>query len=124
MENDHTLSSAVENFENWLIQNKYRYNCLFNVSELSDSYIKEALNYADVIVFQTTGLTETANRVYELVVAMPYKEVIIECYINEPNFIIKPKETKHDVYVLNSFDENSDEWELYKLRKNKTIYQS
>lgn len=122
LENDNGLYNSVGNFETWLVENKIRYNALFDVSNLSMDYIKGQIEWANIIVFETTWTYEVARNIENFLTAYKDKKIIMECYIHEPSWWRKPKGVIHDMYVLQSSGNDMDDWNLDKLRVNKATW--
>lgn len=128
LENDNSLTDAVGNFEIWLRHNKIQYNGLFSINDLAKleggfEYIKQQIDWYDVIAFQTTWTYEVSRVIEKYLRALKNKKIIIECYIYEPSWFYKPKGIRHDMYALASNDEKMDEWEFKKLRLKKAVWE-
>lgn len=123
LENDNRLHGPVGNLEIWLIENKIKYNSLFNVSDLSMEYIKGQIAYADIIAFETTWTYEVSKNIEKFLTLSKDKKIIVECYICDPSWYYKPKGVVHDMYVLDSYGDEMDNWELKKLRINKATWE-
>ena len=123
LENDNQLHGPVGNFEFWLIENKIKYNALYSVNDLSLEYIKGQIDYADVIAFETTWTYEVSRNIETFLTASKSKKIIVECYTNEPSWWVKPKGVVHDMYALNSYGDDMDEFEFKKLRLKKATYE-
>jgi len=129
LERDCSLSSVVRAFEKWLIENKIHYNVLYDVGNLSLSYIEDQLRYGpwNFIAFQSTWTTDVTQKMYTAFKNMEMQYSIVECYINEPHFYYTPKSiANHVVYVLTHCgicSDDSSDFELIKLRKRKSIWE-
>lgn len=124
LENDYGLFDTAGNFEKWLRENKVQYNALFNLSELDNlKYIKDMINYFDVIAFETTWTYEISQQIKAHVAQMKTKKIIVECYTSKPTWSFQPKGVIHDVYVLDSFSSDMDDWKFKKLRLTKGIWE-
>lgn len=123
IENDFTMHNSVGNFWRWCIENKIEYNCLFNVSKLPLEYTTEQLKWFDVIAFQTQWVYEVSHKLHEIVSNMKDKKIVVECYIGDPTWYVKPK-VVHDVYILKSHGDDMDDWKFRKLRLKKAIWES
>lgn len=122
LENDYTMHDSVGNFWLWCRENKIEHNCLYNVGKLPVDYILEQLDWFDVIAFQTQWVSEKSHLLKEAISKLKDKKIVVECYISQPTWFYKPK-VVHDVYVLDSHDEDMNEWGLKKLRINKPIWE-
>ena len=122
LENGQSHQNCDGNLEIWLIENKIRYNSLYNISKLPLEYVKNQIEYYDIIAFQTTWTYEISKTLEEYISKLENRKVIVECYINEPSWNYKPK-VIHDVYILNSFGDDMDDWTFDKLRTNKPYWE-
>lgn len=115
LENDNGLYNGLDTLENILIENKIKYNCLFDLTSLSKEYIINQIHLYDAIVFQTTWTYDISKELYKFLESLKDEKIIIEHYINEPSWYYKPK-VVHDVYIC-KIDDNFDEdwWSFYKL---------
>ena len=117
IENDNGLYNGLDIIEETLIENKIKYNCLFDVSSLPVEYIKKQIECADVIIFQTTWTYEVSKQIHDFIASIKNdNKIIIENYINEPSWYYKP-DVIHDVFICKTPIETWEdmEWEFYKL---------
>lgn len=126
LENQNTLGdTAAENFRIWCVENKIRHNALYNISDINFDYLKSAIEWADIIVFETTGTYEIVGKLREFILSIKDRpKKIIECYIHEPKFKGLPKEAIHKMWVLNSYDDDMLNWQLSKLSKTKMYWET
>ena len=122
LENDFTMHNSIGNFWLWCKENKIEYNCLYNVRKLPIEYTLEQVDWFNVIAFQSQWVYEESFKLKEAIAGMKDKKTVVECYISEPTWYYKPKNVVHDVFVLDSHDDDMDEWKLNKLRLNKAIW--
>ena len=122
LENDFTMHNSIGNFWLWCRENKIEYNCLYNVRKLPIEYTLEQIEWFDTIAFQSQWVYEETFKLKEAISKMKDKRTVVECYISDPTWFYKPKGIVHDVFVLDSHDEDMDEWKLDKLRLNKAIW--
>jgi len=115
LENDFTMHNAVGNFYDWCKLTNTEHNCLFNIGKLPLQYILEQIDWFDIISFQTTWTYKISHVLEEEIKKLKSKKIVIECYTNEPSYYRKPKGIKHDLYTLNSYGDDMDNWELKKL---------
>ena len=123
LENDNGLFDSAGSFEIWLIENKIKYNVLYNVSELPLEYIKGQIECADVIAFETTWTYKISKDIKEFLISYKRKKLVVECYIDKPTWCRKPVGVIHDMYVLGSYGDDMDEWYFKKLRINKGTWE-
>jgi len=124
LENSNSLHVGVGNFEIWLRENKMEFNALFDVGSLSMDYIKGQIEYFDVIAFQTTWTYEVSRNISEFLKKSKDKKIIVEsCIGKDPTWFYKPKGVVHDMYMLQPFSEDMDDWEFKKLRLNKATWE-
>lgn len=118
IEGDMSLSYSAEEFEKWLIENKIKYNCLFNIEDLSLDYIEQMIYWYDVIVYQTQWATDRSHEIRNLIAKCTRKKLIIECIIgSEASYYVRPKGVIHTMYSLYSWENQPpDEWELHKVK--------
>lgn len=117
LEGDCSLNNSIGNFENWCIDNKIKYNVLYNIRQLPLSYIMDQIAGYDIIAFETTWTYKIAHDIQDALIKSPYNLKIIECFIGKPSWYRKPKKVKHDLYTLFSFEENVSDWKLNKLKR-------
>lgn len=119
LENDSTLSDSIEHFYLWCVENKIQVNILYRVSELPIEYIKEEINWADMIAYMSTYTYEIVDNLIALVKSFKDPKRIIECYIDKPGFRCLPKDAKqHQMWALHSFHPVLSEWKLDKLTQH------
>jgi len=123
LENDNGLYNGLEAFEAILKQNKIKYKCLFEVSEMPLEKIIKAIGSFDAIIFQTQWVYPVSKKLYEYMAALQEKKIVIECFINEPTWYYKP-DVVHDVYIY-AYQDLQELWEgnghkFYKL--SETAY--
>lgn len=118
IENDMGLYNGLDKVEELLIENKIKYNCLFDVSSLPLEYVKKQIEWSNVIIFQTTWTYEVSKQIHDFIASIKNdNKIIIEHYVNEPSWYYKP-DVAHDVYIcrtpLRDLDD-IDDWEFYLL---------
>lgn len=75
---------------------------MFDLSEKPLSEIAKAINECDVIVFQTTWLSDVSKKLFDYISSLPTKKIIVEVYIFEPTWYYASQHgSKHDVYIYN-----------------------
>lgn len=115
LENDTGLYNGLDTLENILIENKIKYNCLFDLTSVSKEYILRQIEMFDVIVFQTTWTYEISNELYEFLKTSKDPKIIIEHYIGDPSWYYKP-DVIHDVFICKmNEDYDEEDWSFYKL---------
>mgnify|MGYP000309568923 CR=1 FL=1 len=104
LENGDELDYSAEFFENWLIENKIQYNCLFDIKSLPMAYIINQINEFDVIIFQTTWTYERSFEIKQLLTEdslITRKKIVIESMMSfDPSWYEIPHGVKHDMYFL------------------------
>lgn len=132
LENDDGLCLDLNHIETYLQVNKVDTIALCNLSEVSFDKILEAINNADVIIFQTTWVTEMSTKLSDYIYQLKDKKHIIEVYIDKPTWYYKPRRIPHDVYVMQAngwmFDPMYEDdpvgyWKFYKLRLHKPFWE-
>jgi hypothetical protein len=120
IENDWDLHRELKLLEDILIDNKIKYHTMFNLSEIPIKAILEVISMADIIVWQSTYVTEISRSLLKLIDNYPNK-IFIECPINEPLFYYK-HDIVPDFYTLDIYEDNDHYWKLNKL-SDKPIWE-
>ena len=116
LENDNSLYETIGNLEDWLIESKIRYNALFDIESLSLDYIMKRIEWSDIICFETQWVYPKSFEIKDAVSKMKQKKTIVEVYVDQPTWRMKPKEFIHDVYTISTYGEDMDEWNFEKLK--------
>lgn len=123
LENGNCLDSCAENLKRILINEKISHNCLYDISDLPWDYIKNQIDWHNVIAFQTTGTYEITHTIRDYLFQIKEKKTIIQCYIGEPMFYYQPEGLIHDIWVLQSWNDDMNDWEYCKkLHPTKAIW--
>lgn len=118
LENDYGLHNSVGEFYKWTVENKIRTHALFNISALPFEYIEGMIDWYDLIVFETQWVYEISERLKKHISELKSKKTILECYTGQPTWSQKP-DVIHDVYILNSGNDDMKYWKLHQLKKDK-----
>lgn len=126
LENSDSLHSdgAANNLRDFLIENKIRHNVVGYLEELTQKHlinvVKKGLNC--VLAFETTGLSNRFHEVKDIIIKLSnegYRFTLIECVIDKAVVCRIPKEANDnlELYSLECFDEDIEDWELTKRTK-------
>jgi ribosomal protein L7Ae-like RNA K-turn-binding protein len=126
IENDCSLSNAVGNLEKFCVEHKIKYHTIFRVSKLNKKEFIDILNMHDAIIWESTYTSKKTHEIIDLLLsdevsdyACGYnqKVLLLECYGYEPFWWYKPK-TNKNVYILNSYNKDINNWEFYELNND------
>lgn len=115
LENDWDLYRELKVIEDCLIENKIKYHTIFNIDKVSVKGILEVVDFADVIIWQSTYVSEKSRDLLKMI--NNYKDkVFVEVQLNEPMAFFKGSLIP-DVYILNGFDDDDFDnmWTFHKL---------
>jgi hypothetical protein len=124
VENSNCLPDVAENLEKMLIKNNIGYQCLFNVQDIGLENTLNICKNIDIIIFHTTWIYSVSKELknnFMMMKGKTLKKTFIELYVNEPTFTCKP-DIIHDLYILNTYFRPIEEWDFYKLRRNKSYW--
>lgn len=116
IENDLGLYDNVEILENFLIENKLKYRTILNASKQSFECLSEIINMHDVIIWQSTYLSETSIELVGCINSDLFtSKTLIELPLHKRSIFGKrTNKTKHKVYTLD-VSEYIEDWELRNL---------
>lgn len=130
IENDYTLNNGLDFIEEFLIENKVKYNVLYNCRQLPFEYIIDMVKWYDVVIFQTQWVYESSLQLSQHFMESKDKKIFVEVPVSrEGTWYYKP-DVVHDVYMV-TVDRHGIEGvevydpsllSVYKLRKNKAIW--
>jgi len=123
IENDNGFDYSVGKFYNWMLENNVDSYALFDAKELPKEYVISKILEYDVIAFQSTFTYEESRELAEYVIGLKEPKTIFQIVINEPKFYYKPKDIVHDIYMLDSHNEDVKEWSCKQLREDKAIWE-
>jgi len=111
--------SAINNFRNFLVDNKIKHNTIGGLAELSNSYLIQTVkNTLDgYIVFESTGITQRFKDMIQIVTTLSkqgYRFKVIECVMQYASINFIPDEASDDLelYSVYCFDEDISKWKL------------
>lgn len=123
LENDYGLYHGLDWIEEWLIDNKVQYNCLYNLQELPLGYITEMLGWYDALIFQSQFVYSKSRDLRDYIIKSRDKKLIIEAAGYKPHFEEKPRGIIHDVYTIRvqSDDARGEEMDVesWKIKRLK-----
>jgi hypothetical protein len=131
LESDDELCLDLEHIETFINANNINNTVLCDLGEVPFEKILEAINNADVIIFQTTWVTEISTKLSDYIFKLKDKKYVIEVYIDHPTWYYRPKKVPHEVYIMKAngwmFDPMYEDdplpyWKFYKLRMHKPFW--
>lgn len=126
LERDSDTYNSVGAFRKILIDEKIEHNCLFRVHKLPVDYIVEQLEWFDIIVFETTWVSEVSQRLKKLLFnhKFEFHKTIIECCGYMPSWhavpLGLPNDHKFYAFIGHQTDHESD-MEYYQLKSNEDV---
>jgi hypothetical protein len=125
IENDFGLYNSVGNFEEFCIEHKIKYHTVLDAERINIESLIEQIQMHDIIVWESQYVSDVSHNLKSLIYTDKiHPKKLIECYINEPFLYYLPEETKHSIFLLNSFGwekglEGVDDWAFYQLKEDR-----
>lgn len=107
------LTEDLNLVKNLLLDSKIEFNILFPLDEIPSKIINRYLDEYDVIIFQTTWISEISKSLIKVMDSYS-KKVVIDVILYEPKFYTNPSKV-HDWYNLDVKRKEIDNWLLTKL---------
>ena len=127
LENDYDLYHTDKGLGDFLLDNKCDFNVLARVDMVSIEYVIEMVEWHEVLAFQTQWVYENSFIIREALMKHKFSrpKKVVECCLGEPTWYNPPKNlgNDHEFYTFSNgasdYDESTEDWEFYMLRKDK-----
>ncbi len=121
LENGSCLDDECEALAEKLSKNNIKFDCILNVESQGLEAVLQQCRNIDIIIYQTTWTTPISTELKQAFMSIEnidYKKTFVEIFIYKPTFSIKPEGIIHDLFVLNNYMLEPDEWIFLKLDEN------